>query len=405
MKKKILFIIIASILTLATSAQYQADHVLEVKRLTNWGPEYLTVTNNWNNMCLEPQVSTLRCLSVITAINGESTKNMEEADFYSIIDNNNSFELTYLTKSNGQNKQYIKQFTKRNGKLLITKHPPVDKPTTISLLSDMDVDFFAFNTFDYRLAGDDQLMDKTIMEVFANHLCSKGLKRTTTNPDIYLYVTKDVNQKIESMYVPQYTTETSAGGSSVGIGNFLGVRGLSVGGGSSSATTVTKEVGYMRTNIQADAYLEFSILDSKKLNSESAPVIWQLTYSEHSTNEIRLLEWVKTWIGSWALEYPFHDPVMSSEACTWGVFCNNFMQDASISDIAPGSKAYQMGCKVGEIIKYVKYADNSLNSCSFRPGQSFYASQIIPTAIMMQIGKQKFTKGGIKEIINYNYIY
>lgn len=399
------YLTLTLMLAMTASAQYQADHALEVRRLSNWAPEYLTVTNNWNNMCIEPQVSTLKCLSVITAVNGESTKDMEEADFYGIIDRNNSFELTYQTKANGQNKQYTKQFTKRKGKLLVTKTAPVTKPATISLLSDMDVDFFAINTFDYRLAGDDQLMDKTLMEVFADHLRTKGLKRTTENPDIYLYVTKDVNQTIESMYVPQYKTVTESGGSSIGMGNFLGVKGLSVGGSSGSATTVTKDVGYMRTNVQADAYLEFSILDSRKLDSESAPVIWQLTYSEHSTSEIRLLEWVKNWIGSWALEYPFHESVMSSTVSTWGVFSNNFMQDATISDIVPGSKAEQMGCKTGDVIKYVKYADNEENSCSFRPGQSFYASQIIPTTVMMQIGKQKFTKGGVTESVSYNFIY
>lgn len=400
-----LFFSIMTILSTTVMAQYQADHALEVKRLTNWAPNYLTVTNNWNNMCIEPKVSTLKCLSVIIAVNGESTKDMEESDFYNIIDQNNSFELTYQTKSNGQNKQYTELFTKRKGKLLVTKTAPIAKPETISLLSDMDIDFFAINTFDYRLAGNDQLMDKTLMEVFADHLRTKGLKRTTENPDIYLYITKDVNQKIESMYVPQYKTTTESGGTSVGMGNFLGVRGLSVGGSSGNATTVTQDVGYMRTNVQADAYLEFSILDSRKLNSESAPIIWQLTYSEHSTSEIRLLEWVKNWIGSWALEYPFHEPIMSSSVSTWGMFCNNFMQDTTISDIVPGSKADQMGCKIGDAIKYVRYADNAENSCSFRPGQSFYASKIIPTTVMMQIGKQKLTKGGVTESVSYNYIY
>lgn len=403
MKK--IFLFFSLMLSVTSWAQYQADHALEVKRLTNWAPDYLTVTNNWNNMCIEPQASTLKCLSVIIAVNGESTKDMEEDDFYRIIDRSNSFELTYQTKSNGQNKQYTKQFTKRKGKLLVTKAAPQAKPTTISLLSDMDVDFFAFNTFDYRLSGDDQLMDKTLMEVFADHLRSKGLKRTTESPDLYLYITKDVNQKIESMYVPQYRTTTESGGTSVGMGNFLGVKGLSVGSSSGSATTVTKDVGYMRTNVQADAYLEFSILDSRKLNSESAPVIWQLTYSEHSTSEIRLLEWVKNWIGSWTLEYPFHEAVMSTNVSTWGVFCNNFIQDPTVSDVVPGSKAEQLGCKTGDVIKYVKYADNEENSCYFRPGQSFYASLIIPTAVMMHVGKQKFTKGGITESISYNYIY
>ena len=93
------------------------------------------------------------------------------------------------------------------------------------------------------------------MEVFANHLKQKGLKRVTSNPDLFLYLTKDVNQKIESVYVPSYTTTTTTGDTGVEISNFLGMKGVSVGGRSVQATTVTKETGSMRTNVTADAYL------------------------------------------------------------------------------------------------------------------------------------------------------
>ena len=94
-------------------AQYQSEHPIEVERLTNWAPDYLTVTNNWNNLCISPQTPTLKCLSVVTAINGQSTKDMDEEEFYSLLDLGDSFTLTYLTKANGTNKEYTKTFTKR----------------------------------------------------------------------------------------------------------------------------------------------------------------------------------------------------------------------------------------------------------------------------------------------------
>ncbi|WP_455498944.1 hypothetical protein [Coprobacter sp.] len=401
--KSIFFVFFISSLTV--QAQYQADHAIEVKRFTNWAPDYLTVTNTWNNMCFIPSAPSLKCLSVITEINGESTDGMDPEEFYSILDSSESFSLSYLTKSNGENKEYRKHFTKRKGKLLITPYGLPIKPQTISILSDMDVDFFKINTFDYRLAGDDQLMDKTLMEVFADQLRSKGLKRVEENPDIYLYITKDVNQKIESMYVPEYTTTTQTGSTGIGIHNFLGVSGLNVGGSTGKATTVTRDDGHMRTNVNAEAYLEFSILDSRKLNSKKAPVIWQLTYNEYKTEEIRLLESVKNWIGSWALEYPFHESVMRNGAFTWGIFCKNFTSNPTISDIYPGSKADLLGCKVGEEIKFVRYADNDENSCTYRPGQSFYGYKLIPTTTLMQVGKKKITKGGLTENIKYKFIY
>lgn len=389
---------------LPLSAQFQSDHVIEVARLSNWAPEYLTVVNNWDNMTYFPECPTLKCMSVITAINGQDTREMEVDEFYSIFNLSDKFTLTYLTKSFGKNKEYTNTFTKRKGRLLVTPYVPNIVPQTVSLLSDNDVDFFKFNTFDYQLSGDDQLMDKTIMEVFAEALKSKGLKRSTENPDIYLYLTKDVNQKIESIYVPSYTTTTTTGDAGIGISNIFGIKGVNVGGSSGQATTTTKETGSMRTNVTAEAYLEFSILDAKKLDRSSAPVVWQLTYSEHRTSEIRLLEYVKNGLGALVKQYPFHESVTGEYVATWGIFCENFASNPTICDIVPGSKAETLGCKVGDEIKYVRYSDTEGDYCTFRPGQNFYSEKIIPTANMMQVGRHKITKGGITEFRNYNFI-
>lgn len=402
--KTILLMLVLLVYSQFVIAQYQSEHVIEVKRLSNWAPDYLTVTNTWDNMTFYPETPTLKCMSVITAINGQDTKDMDEEEFYSILNLKDEFTLTYLTKSFGKNKEYTNKFTKRKGHLLITPYSLGGTPSTVSLLSDNDVDFFQFNTFDYRLAGNDQLMDKTIMEVFAEHLKKKGLKRDTQNPDIYLYLTKDVNQKIESIYVPSYTTTTTSEDTGIGIANIFGLKGVNVGGSSGSATTRTVENGSMKTNVTADAYLEFSILDAKKLDSESAPIIWQLTYSEHRTSEIRLLDYVKNSLGAIMLQYPFHEETFGQYAATWGVLCENFASNPVISDVVPGSKADQLGCKKGDVIKYVRYSDTDGDYCTYRPGQNFYSDKIIKTANMMQIGKQKFTKGGITETKQFNYI-
>lgn len=389
---------------LAYASQYEAEHAIEVRRLSNWAPDYLTVINNWDNMTYTPYVSNLKCMSVITSINGQDTRELEEEDFYRILDSSEEFTLVYLTKSLGENKEHTNTFKKKKGKLLATPCYPSTSSPTVSLLSDNDVDFFQFNTFDYRLIGDDQLMDKTIMEVFANHLKQKGLKRVTSNPDLFLYLTKDVNQKIESVYVPSYTTTTTTGDTGVEISNFLGMKGVSVGGSSGQATTVTKETGSMRTNVTADAYLEFSILDASKLNSSNAPIIWQLTYSEHKTSEIRLLEYVKQYLGGYMIQYPFHENTYSEYLATWGVFCENFSTDPTLSDIVPGSTAESLGCKHGDVIKYVRYNDTDGDFCTFRPGQNFYLGKIITTTNMIQIGKNKITKGGITELKRYLFI-
>lgn len=404
-----LFLLTLSVMLVYISAlsqnRFESSHPIEVMRFNQWAPEYLTVTNNWNNMTFEPQTPSLKCMSVITEINGITTAGMDEEEFYAIMGKNKPFTLTYLTKQNGFNKEYTQNFTPRKGKLLATKTTS-SKPTTINLLSDNDVDFFKFNTFDYMLAGDDQLTDKTILEIFAKSLLKKGLKRSTDNPDIYLYLTKDVNQKIESIYVPSYTTTTNSESGSVGmnLGSLIGLRGVSVGGTSGSATTTTTENGHMRTNVTADAYLEVSVLDASKFESQTAPVVWQMTYSEHKTSEIRLLDAVKDWIGRNMNHYPFHEPVNSSIIYTWNVFCEDFAKDGVISDIVPESNAEKLGCKVGDQIKYVRYNNDLEGACVFSPGKPFYKDKIIPTSQMIQVGKLKLPKGGLVEQIHYNYI-
>lgn len=67
---------------LAYASQYEAEHAIEVRRLSNWAPDYLTVINNWDNMTYTPYVSNLKCMSVITSINGQDTRELEEEDFY-----------------------------------------------------------------------------------------------------------------------------------------------------------------------------------------------------------------------------------------------------------------------------------------------------------------------------------
>ena len=119
MRKLLLFLFIAiSGIQTANSTQYESTHAIEVRRLSNWAPDYLTVTNNWDNMTYQPMTSTLRFMSVVTAINGESTKDMEEEEFYSLLNLSDQFTLEYMTKINGVNKTFTKTFIKRKGKLL-----------------------------------------------------------------------------------------------------------------------------------------------------------------------------------------------------------------------------------------------------------------------------------------------
>ena len=79
---------------------FAQEHLFEVKRFKNWGKEYLTITNDyfytkWDNndkiidICCHLTIEGYKFAigDLILEINGQSTKDMSERDFYAILDN------------------------------------------------------------------------------------------------------------------------------------------------------------------------------------------------------------------------------------------------------------------------------------------------------------------------------
>ena len=96
MKKLILTLCLA----LLSTSLFAQEHLFEVKRLNNWGKEYLTIVNDYGytkydrNKELEQWDDSIKVIegeaftigALILEINGLSTKNMSENDFYAILD-------------------------------------------------------------------------------------------------------------------------------------------------------------------------------------------------------------------------------------------------------------------------------------------------------------------------------
>ena len=144
MKKLFIFMMLLFTKSIYAESGY-AEHALMVHRLSYWAPEYLTVTNNWNNMFFSNAPSTLKSLSVITEIDGQSTKDMEPEDFYKIIDNANSFSITYMSKIRGENRSYTHQLVPKKGKLFFVDYSSKEDRYDWSYYSDER--WF----FDYRI--------------------------------------------------------------------------------------------------------------------------------------------------------------------------------------------------------------------------------------------------------------
>lgn len=374
-----------------------AEHALIVHRLSYWAPDYLTVTNNWNNLYFTNAHSTLKTLSVITEINGESTKDMEPQDFYSVLDNSDSFTLTYMTKIRGENKTFSQSFTKKKGYLAYeykyywvdfhsyrTKEakwffankekrgvhhvsyygtPTYDYGPTpaecTSLFCDQNVDLFQYSTYDYMVAGDDLSIDLGIVQNFAKELDKKGLKYNADNPDLHIYFTKDANAKIESIYVPNIISETKSSSHTIGrlniyYGNYsTWARGSSRTSGSS--TTTSTDVGSTKVSVDADVNVQLALLDAHKMNNALPPVVWQMVYSRHQTEEFNLMENIKN-LGIALHNYPFTklSEYKGCEIKTLGLFFDNIKtNNVIISDISNEcklmSEGLQIGCKLSKI--------------------------------------------------------
>ena len=105
MKKKIFSTVATLIVATAFSAVVNAqEHSIEVQRFSQWGHDYLTVTNTWNGFYLSAVNGEIPpTLAVVTEINGESTKDMSVTQFYRIVDGSSKLSIKYLQKENGKN--------------------------------------------------------------------------------------------------------------------------------------------------------------------------------------------------------------------------------------------------------------------------------------------------------------
>ena len=412
MKKVISFLM----LLLATSTFAEsgyAEHALIVHRLSYWAPDFLTITNNWHNLFFSQSPSTLKTLSVITEINGQSTKDMEAEDFYAIIDNASSFTIKYISKVRGENKTYTQQLNKKRGKLLfynpvyeyyhksgsIQPNENQERIDKTSLFSNSNVDFFSFCTFDFIVSGDDYGTDRLILSKYAKYLEDKGLKYSTKNPDIYLYLTKDVNSSIESIYVPNIVSTTHSSSSTHGRVHFYYGDPIGWGGGSSGTKTI----------VDSDIYVQFSILDAKKMSGETPPVVWQLIHSNHYTKEVNLMNEILK-VQEEIYCYPFTIKKMGRSILTLGAFFENYTSiSGKVSDISEGRWAEQEGIKPGSLMKKVKGHGYGGHSYSYTPGKgipfpfgALYHFEDIQFDNLKITGMQYYGK---REKLNVPYFY
>lgn len=335
-------------------------HALQVERIECWAPDYLTVTCNYDNQLFLSAPTTLQILSVITEINGKSTVGMDTDNFYDILDSNTDIRLTYMTKMKGENKVFSEKLEKFIGEAVVdgtgftsdlirlqgnfyTIHGFEIKETDMRdknvIINDLDVDYFSYNTFDYAFNDAiEEFEQKQLLKEFATLLESKGMKKVDQDPDVYLYVTLQSDRSIETVYMPKQVTsyhENARGRITYGYYS------TNIQGGTNSQT-VTSEQGNMTTFTTNDVYLQITMLDAKRIDSQQAPKVWQYTYMDR-TDKTMTFNMFREKIKNYAAIYPFY-PEYKYKWNYWldysyldylGLYIDNY----EISGILPNSYA------------------------------------------------------------------
>lgn len=392
-----------------------------MKRLSYWGSEYLTLTCGYGYNVespsesgdIAPQMKILSSKglkesghiwiddekstnipligSIITEINGHSTKGMTESQFYDIVSSANVHTLKYIDKySDNASATYtahivlcdtpewlnaldITLFKGYNWKSQSIESERKDiadehKDISFDVIFDTDIDWSKYHTYDFAIRGNDPLNDKLLLKTVCDNFkdCSGGwLTRDENNPDLLFTITKSSDQSINTTYVPPVIEKTHTGSKTTTRYNWITHTNDYI---TKDNYTTTKRDGYTKQDKVMNVFLEFSILDAKKISeskSSTPPIIYQATFKRTSINAdynpkeeyqnvchwfsppinecITTHLWRSGWFGKFS-------PI--------GLYANFPPdQDPFISYVIPGSEADKAGLKKFDKIKKSKYKD------------------------------------------------
>lgn len=348
-------IILTALLCASTFGASNAQNIIEVHRLSNWGRDFLTVTNNWFGIYATPTEGQLPpCMAVITEVNGQSTKEMTETRFNEIIGQNDRVEITYLQKENGKNVEKRSVLTPRKDYHIVggvAECLPKVKPSTINFTADTDIDFFDYNTYDYIVAGDDKLTDKDICRQLGKAFEARGMRYSTDSADIIFTMQKAFDQSSSSHYVPK-TSQVVNTGSTTSYWNDK--KGKLHASTYQNNQTVTQG-GYSYTESNTTLNVLVNVMDGKKYreNPESMPVVYRFDFNQHYGSLVDMKGAIRSDVTEWLSIYPFTQPVFSDKVETTGIVFNSYedIRSGLIKDVLPGTEAWNKGLRAGHQIE------------------------------------------------------
>lgn len=279
-----------------TSGFSEEELPILVKRLYQWSKDYPTVTNNWNGMLATVESGEIpTILSVITEINGKSTKNMTEDEFYSILMSDYRCKLNYQKKVRGEIKSlecslsYHKHLYWQGG---LGLEWPEDFPANVKYTVDRRVEFFKYLTFDCMPNSNSEIEETAILDVVSRALKGNGMVRTSENPDLII--------KMDLTKVD--------------------------GNGVTCAVCV--------------------------LDAKTDCEVWRLDYSGLNGTFDKIFKAIKANIGTHVEIFPFAEPTYSYKLTTAGVAFESHdeMYMGRVVHVLPGCDAYNKGLRGGDIV-------------------------------------------------------
>ena len=381
------------------------EHVIDVCRYTDWGKDYLTITDDkqiglkaagaekykyyhvtydYVDECKSDIDKHFRRGCLILEVDGVSAKGWSAERFYQKTDNRHDvIKLKIREKSETGIVEYetkIQPMYELPDDIRIfgagfanikcptpTLYRAMRSKAVYEERSDKDFDFFPCLTYDYMIVSSDPLLDKEIL----NNIPIEGMKRDENNPDIIFTIARDAKESINTTYIPPTSRTVDLGSTTTSSYN-------KKTGRTTYYTThnqyVKRTPGYTKTTTALSTFLEIAALNAKKLNDSNmthAPVVWQVTAKRNVTNpNFKVSDELKAY-ATW-MDFPILNKIELFEESFYapvGVVCSP-QNPLIIQEVVKGSRAEQIGLMPGDKINKVKMADKY----TLLTGQEFKAS-------------------------------
>lgn len=381
----------------ALSAQNQGkpggifDHAIEVTTYSDWGKDYLTITDVHAYSRLQEHTNTSTTLipiedeahqevvspeieDIILEVNNKSTKGMTPQQFYNIIDTASIFTLkfkdisanTIHTQKFAVNRLMDENIKKYRGlnKFLTSYSKSYSRPykrdnkykNVFDEISDKRFDFSKIKTYDYLIVGNDPLHDTEILD----KVLKPFLTRDTKKPDILFCIAKNIDENISSTYIPPTSRTINTGSTTTPVYNYLTKTYSYV---TQQHNSTIHEGGYTKNTKTGAVYLELSALDAKRINDKSQtapPIIWQMTATNNYTNYNFDLTEEYLAMARQAC-FPPEDRLCYDviELYEYAGLVADPTNLSMVAEVEPGSRAEVAGFKKGDVIKKFEYYHDS----------------------------------------------